>query len=55
MVTVSKDGTWKVFDAAVKYTKGQDPTVIMSGSYIWDSNLFINITISLEPVCIICL
>ena len=55
LVTVSKDGTWKVFDTAVEYTKGQDPTVIMSGSYIWDSNLFINITISPEPVCIICL
>ena len=46
MATVSKDGTWKVFDTAVEYTKGQDPTVIMSGSYTWDSNLPSNITIS---------
>jgi len=46
MATVSKDGTWKVFDTAVEFTKGQDPTVIMSGSYSWDSNLPSNITIS---------
>jgi len=46
MATVSKDGTWKVFDTAVEFTKGQDPTVIMNGSYSWDSNLPSNITIS---------
>jgi len=46
MATVSKDGTWKVFDTAVEFTKGQDPTVITSGSYSWDSSLPSSITIS---------
>merc|ERR1712142_106395 len=46
MATVSKDGTWKVFDTAIEFTKGQDPSVIMSGTYTWDSNLSSNITIS---------
>jgi len=46
MATVSKDGTWKVFDTAVEYSKGQDPTVMMSGSYTWDSSLPSMITIS---------
>jgi len=46
MATVSKDGTWKVFNTAIEYAKGQDPTVIISGSYSWDSNQRSNVTIS---------
>ena len=30
----------------MEYTKGQDPTVIMSGHYTWDSNLPSSINIS---------
>jgi len=46
MASVSKDGTWKVFDTAVEYTKGQDPSVLVSGSYSWDSNLPSKISLS---------
>ena len=33
VATVSKDGTWKVFNTDIEYTKGQDASVVMSGSY----------------------
>ena len=33
VATVSKDGTWKVFNTDIEYTKGQDASVIISGSY----------------------
>ncbi|KAK9881298.1 hypothetical protein WA026_015420 [Henosepilachna vigintioctopunctata] len=33
MVTVSKDGTWRLFDTKVEYKKGQDPQLQMSGKY----------------------
>lgn len=33
VATVSKDGTWKVFNTAIEYLKGQDANVIMSGDY----------------------
>jgi len=46
VATVSKDGTWKVYDTAIEYTKGQDPTVIISGSYSWDPSHRSNISLS---------
>ena len=33
VATVSKDGTWKVFNTDIEYTKGQDASVVISGSY----------------------
>jgi len=36
VATVSKDGTWKVFDTAIEYTKGQDASVIISTEYAED-------------------
>ena len=53
MATVSKDGTWKVFDTAVEFAKGQDPTVIMSGSYPWDNNMPSKITISPDGAVVV--
>merc|ERR1712147_73676 len=36
VATVSKDGTWKVFNTAIEYTKGQDASVIISAEYAED-------------------
>ncbi|XP_045476449.1 transducin beta-like protein 2 isoform X2 [Harmonia axyridis] len=33
MVTVSKDGTWRLFDTKVEYRKGQSPRLLTSGKY----------------------
>jgi len=36
VATVSKDGTWKVFNTAIEYNKGQDASVIISAEYAED-------------------
>lgn len=33
MATVSKDGTWRLFNTKVEYNKGEDPKLVISGSY----------------------
>jgi WD40 repeat protein len=33
MATVSKDGTWKLFDTKIEYKKGEDPHLKMTGKY----------------------
>lgn len=33
MVTVSKDGTWRLFNTKVEYSKGEDPKLVISGKY----------------------
>ncbi|XP_025831843.1 transducin beta-like protein 2 [Agrilus planipennis] len=38
MATVSKDGTWKLFDTKVDYKKGEDPHLIITGKYEQASN-----------------
>merc|ERR1712241_1521031 len=38
MATVSKDGSWKLFDTAIEFSRGQDAEVLVTGSYPWDSN-----------------
>ena len=38
VATVSKDGTWKVFNTDIEYTKGQDASVVISGNYDLDSS-----------------
>ena len=38
MVKVSKDGSWKVFNTAIEFSRGQDAEVLVTGSYPWDSN-----------------
>jgi len=38
MATVSKDGTFRVFDTNIEYSKGQDPSLIISGKYVGDNN-----------------
>jgi len=47
MATVSKDGTWKVYDTNIEYDKGQDPSVIITGKYAGDPNY--RSIISLSP------
>ena len=48
VATVSKDGTWKVFNTAIEYLKGQDANIIVSGDYSkeLDSSRKSQITIS---------
>ncbi|XP_049803966.1 uncharacterized protein LOC126241467 isoform X2 [Schistocerca nitens] len=33
MATVSKDGTWKLYDTNIEYMKGEDPHLLMTGNY----------------------
>jgi len=33
MATISKDGTWKLFDTNVDYKKGEDPRLKITGTY----------------------
>ncbi|KAJ3657265.1 hypothetical protein Zmor_016277 [Zophobas morio] len=33
MATVSKDGTWKLFDTKIEYKKGEDPHLKITGKY----------------------
>ncbi|XP_008196781.2 transducin beta-like protein 2 isoform X4 [Tribolium castaneum] len=33
MATVSKDGTWKLFDTKIEYKKGEDPRLKITGKY----------------------
>lgn len=33
MATVGKDGTWRLFNTKVEYNKGEDPKLVMTGSY----------------------
>jgi len=51
VATISKDGTWKVFNTAIEYSKGQDANVIASGDYTSNSSLDPNrpSQISLSP------
>jgi len=46
IATVSKDGTWKVFDTNIEYSKGQDPEIIISGEYSFDCNQAITVALS---------
>jgi WD40 repeat protein len=47
MATVSKDGTWKVYDTNIEYVKGQDPEVLITGNYSGDCNK--SSTVALSP------
>jgi WD40 repeat protein len=33
MISVSKDGTWRLYDTDIEYEKGQDPYLLNSGSF----------------------
>ncbi|KAJ8965115.1 hypothetical protein NQ314_004340 [Rhamnusium bicolor] len=46
MATVSKDGTWNLFDTKVNYKLGEDARIIRSGKYEQGSN---NAIIALSP------
>lgn len=46
---MSKDGTWKVFNTAIEYLKGQDADVIMSGSYGDSLDTSRRVMITLSP------
>ncbi|XP_028396746.1 transducin beta-like protein 2 isoform X4 [Dendronephthya gigantea] len=46
MATVSKDGTWKIWDIDVEYNKGQDPSLLMTGVYSGHHN---NMFIAISP------
>ncbi|XP_043910055.1 transducin beta-like protein 2 [Protopterus annectens] len=44
MATVSKDGTWKLWDTDVEYKKQQDPYLLLTGK--WDGNTPCRIALS---------
>merc|ERR1712038_1088990 len=46
MATVSKDGTWKLWDTNIEYNKGQDPYLITTGKH---SNTGAHCLIALSP------
>uniref|UniRef100_A0A1B6D5Z2 Transducin beta-like protein 2 n=1 Tax=Clastoptera arizonana TaxID=38151 RepID=A0A1B6D5Z2_9HEMI len=46
MATVSKDGTWKVFDIKIEFEKGEDPHLLKTGSY---KNLSNSAHLALSP------
>ena len=46
VATVSKDGSWKVFNTDIEYTKGQDASVLVSGGYDLDSSQPSKVSIS---------
>lgn len=38
VVTVSKDGSWRLYNIKIEYTKGEEPHLINSGKYKYDSS-----------------
>ncbi|XP_020622466.1 transducin beta-like protein 2 isoform X3 [Orbicella faveolata] len=49
MATVSKDGTWKIWDIDVEYTKKQDPHLLITGIYDASFGVYNNMFISMSP------
>ncbi|XP_078362691.1 transducin beta-like protein 2 isoform X2 [Oculina patagonica] len=49
MATVSKDGTWKIWDIDVEYTKKQDPHLLITGIYDASFGVYNNMLISMSP------
>ncbi|XP_067034291.1 transducin beta-like protein 2 isoform X3 [Acropora muricata] len=49
MATVSKDGTWKIWDIDVEFTKKQDPHLLITGIYDASFNIYDNMLISMSP------
>lgn len=49
MATVSKDGTWKIWDIDVEFTKKQDPHLLMTGIYDASFGVYNNMLISMSP------
>ena len=49
VATVSKDGTWKVFNTAIEYLKGQDANVLMSGDYSKELDTSRQSQVSISP------
>ena len=33
MATISKDGTWRLWDTDIEYAKGQEPYLLQTGTY----------------------
>jgi len=46
MGTISKDGTWKVWDIDVNYLKGQEAYLIHTGQYNYSANQIVHIALS---------
>ncbi|XP_020894686.1 transducin beta-like protein 2 isoform X2 [Exaiptasia diaphana] len=49
MATVSKDGTWRVWDIDVEYIKKEDPHLLLTGIYDASCNVFDNMLIAMSP------
>ncbi|XP_022783893.1 transducin beta-like protein 2 [Stylophora pistillata] len=49
MATVSKDGTWKIWDIDVEFTKKQDPHLLITGIYDASFGVYNNMLISMSP------
>lgn len=53
MVTVSKDGTWRLFNTKVEYNKGEDPKFMIAGNYdLTSANALIALSPDAEVVVI---
>ncbi|XP_031553356.1 transducin beta-like protein 2 isoform X2 [Actinia tenebrosa] len=49
MATVSKDGTWRVWDIDVEYSKQEDPHLLLTGIYDASCNVYENMLIAMSP------
>ncbi|CAB3362887.1 Hypothetical predicted protein [Cloeon dipterum] len=54
VATLSKDGSWRVFDTKIDYKKGEDPRLIQSGKFELASQEGNHIAISPEGHLIVC-
>ncbi|XP_068750616.1 transducin beta-like protein 2 isoform X2 [Montipora capricornis] len=49
MATVSKDGTWKIWNIDVEFTKKEDPHLLITGIYDASFNVYDNMLINMSP------
>ncbi|XP_073258368.1 transducin beta-like protein 2 isoform X3 [Porites lutea] len=49
MATVSKDGTWKIWDIDVEFSKKQDPHLLVTGIYDASFGVYNNMLIHMSP------
>ncbi|XP_075220403.1 transducin beta-like protein 2 isoform X4 [Lycorma delicatula] len=46
MATVSKDGTWKVFNVRIEFEKGEDPHLLLTSQYKSSNSPIVNLSLS---------
>jgi len=53
MATVSKDGSWKVFDTNIEFARGQDAEVLVTGSCPWEAALPSQVCLSPDGLVVV--